>query len=171
MSLDRKRLIAAFIIALCAFLFTPTLAPSFRLIFFAPFLIIVIYQKNMLKSLWIALLCGIIVDLFSYRTRLGTYALNYSLTIAILYHQKRNFFADSISTLPLMTYFFGVISTVVQVILLYIFESPLPFSWRWVFIDLFLMPAADAAYAFVCFLFPRIVMSKPVRKAKDYFLR
>jgi rod shape-determining protein MreD len=170
LTLTDKRLDFNFLFCFVLTIFIPSLLPSLKLSFFAPFLIIVCYQKNLQNSLWLALLCGLILDLLSSHARLGIHALNFCFTLVVLYPQKRNFFADSLSTLPMMTFFFAIVSSVFMALLLYSLETKNVMSWNWVFSDLLMMSAADAMYAFCCFILPAMVFGRPVKKGKDYFL-
>jgi rod shape-determining protein MreD len=169
-TLDCKRLDLIFVFCLSATLISPSLFPQLRLLFFAPFLVCAFYQKTLQTTLWLAFACGICLDLLSSHSRLGLYAMGFCLTTAILYPQKRNFFADSLSTLPIMTLLFGSLSTLILGVLLYSLEMRNVFSWHWVLTDLILMPSLDACYAFSCFIFPALFLGKPLRKGKDYFL-
>jgi rod shape-determining protein MreD len=155
-----NRILFLFFYALAIAITFPTLFPQLRLMFFAPFLVFVFYHKNKILSLWISLLCGLIVDLLSAQTRLGFYALNYCLTTSILYSQKRNFFEDSLMTLPVMTFFFSFLSTFIQFCLLYIFGQGLLLSWEWVNNDLLWMPFKDALYAGIAFSLPALFFPK-----------
>lgn len=100
---------------------------------------------------------------------MGLYAVSFCLTTAVLYGQRRNFFADSLSTLPLMTYFFSSLSTLVQLLLLYSFGQGVMISWDWFLTDLIYMPALDALYAFSFFILPAVIFGRPQRRGKDYF--
>jgi rod shape-determining protein MreD len=117
------------------------------------------------------LLCGLILDLLSSHTRLGIHALNFCITLLVIYPQKRNFFADSLTTLPIMTFLFASLSTLIMVFLVYGLEMNDVLSWHWVITDLLIMPAADAAYAFCCFILPGLIFGKPRRRGKDYFFQ
>lgn len=152
MSLDKKNLTFAFIGILLLTVFSPALLPTFRLLYFSPFLILVYYQKPYSSSLWISIACGLILDLLASNVRFGLYALNFAMTAAIIYKQRWNFFADSFSTLPIMTFLFSFTSTVIQALLFYIFAKPIPLSLAWVFTDLLAFPALDAIFAVVWFL-------------------
>lgn len=151
----RRNLITPFLIALISLLLLPSIFPSLRLIHFAPFLIIVYYQNPMTKSLWLALACGLIMDLLSGQ-RFGLYILNYCLTTFILHRFRRTFYVDHLTTLPIMTWCFGCLSTLIQAILLLIFDHSILISITWVASDLFMMPLADALYAFLLFDLPRL---------------
>jgi rod shape-determining protein MreD len=155
-------LIVLFFMALIPALLAPAIFPSLKLTFFAPFLVLVYYKKSYLSSMWIALFCGLIMDIFSSQARFGLYAVNYCVTTWFLFRQKRHFFEDSVSTLPIMTYFFAVISSLVQVLLLSIFVKSMHLTLVWVGTDLIMMPILDAIYAFVWFTLPRIsIKSQP----------
>lgn len=170
LTLNRKHLNLIFFFCLLLTLISPSLYANARIIFFAPFLIIACYQRKLFYCLWIALGCGLIMDLLSANTRLGIHSLNYCLTLILLYPQKKNFFADSLSTLPIMTFLFSSVSTLLMAILLYSLEMKNVLSWNWLWTDLLLMPAVDAAYAFGCFILPALLFGKPRRRGSDYFL-
>lgn len=170
LNLDSKRLDFAFAFCLALSLATPALFAQLRLTFFAPFLVIVCYQKPLPACLWFAFVCGIILDLFSSYTRFGMHALDFCLTLLILYPQRRNFFADSLTTLPVMTFLFASLSSLIMAILLYAIEMKNIFSLLWIVADVILLSIADAAYAFFCFILPPLVAGKPRRTGKDYFL-
>lgn len=168
-NLDSRRLDAVFIICLLLMVSVPAIMPQLRLSFCAPFLIITLYQKTLPTCLLLAFLCGFLLDLLSSNSRLGLYAFNFCVTLMILYPQRRNFFADSISTLPIMTFLFGIVSTMIMALLLYSIESRNVFSWPWVITDLICMPFLDGLYAFILFILPPLLIGKPRRQAKDYF--
>lgn len=170
LTLNRKRLDFIFLFCLILTWIIPSLYPIARILFFSPLLIIACYKRNLTYCLWIALGCGLIMDLFSSNIRLGIHSLNYCVTLMILYPQKKNFFADSVSTLPIMTFLFSSISTLIMAILLYSLEMKNVLSWHWVFTDLVLMPTIDATYAFTCFILPALLFGKPRRRGSDYFI-
>lgn len=170
MSLQNRSLMLAFLTTLCFTLFVPTLFPFIRLTFFAPFLIITYYQRNFLSSLWIAVVCGTIMDLISSTPRLGLYALNYTLTTFLIYNQRRHFFADSLSTMPIMVFLFCLFSTLMQVLQMYIFDQQVVVSWGWALTDLAIMPSFDALFGFLWFVLPHVLFGKPVRRGKEYFI-
>lgn len=136
----------------------------------APLLVILFYKKTFFVCLWWTFACGIFMDLLASHAQFGLYAVNYCATTALLYGQRRNFFADSLSTLPLMTFFFSVSSTLIQAGLVFTFEKENVFSWQWAATDLIYMPALDSVYAFTFFIFPSLCFGKRPRRGKDYFL-
>lgn len=159
----------AFFLAFSAYLIIPAVFPSCNLSFFVPFLIIVFYKRPFAAALVFAFLCGLLMDLVADYQHLGLYTLNYCATTAILFPQKRHFFKDSPTTIPLMTLLFVLISTVIQLFLIYSFEKGIPLSWGWVGTDLILMPLFDSLYAYIFFTLPNFFM--PVAKKREYFLR
>lgn len=171
MNLYHKNIKLCFLVCLSLVLTMPVIYPGLRLFYFVPFLIIMYYQKPLPQCLWASLLCGVIMDLLSPYSRMGLNAMNFSFTTCILYRQRENFFPDSLSTLPLMTFFFSIISTLIQAALLFAFEqSPnLVPTLTWAWNDLILMPIADGAYAFILFILPFAIFGKPRKKGEDYF--
>lgn len=147
----------------------PVLYSNWRLLFFAPFLIIVYYKKPYLTSLWISCFCGLFLDVFSSHIHIGLYAMNYTITTCLLYHQRKHFFSDSISTLPLMTFFFAVLSTSIQWGLMYTLEQKTVFTWGWVQTDLIYMPILDAIYSFIVFVAPSFLFFRKSNRKKEYF--
>jgi len=133
----------AFFLALFGILFFP----HTHLLYFAPYLVLSFYSHTRFAALWRAIGCGIIIDLFSSTPHFGLTALNYCIVSWILYGQTRNFFDDKPSTLPLMTFFFSLLSTLTSVILFLFFAQPVTLSLKWVVTDLFCMPLFDATYA------------------------
>lgn len=117
--------------------------------------------------LWLALACGLIIDLLAAQTRLGLYSLNYCAVTWILFNQKKHFFEDSFSTFPIMTFLFSVISTLFHALLLYISSHSIEFSWGWIKSDLIFMPLTDALYAALAFTIPyHLLPKKYFRKRK-----
>lgn len=151
---------ALYFYSLLLSLFLPLLIPNLHIFFFAPFLISAFYRKNQLTCLWLALLSGLTVDLLSSQTRFGIHAVNYCLTILVLFPQRHQFFEDSLSKFPILTFLFGVVSTLFQMILLYSLNQSILLSWKWVASDLLIMPLLDAAYAFLFFTLPSLFLPK-----------
>lgn len=170
LSLDRRSLSSVLIISILFALVTPAVFPHVRLLFFAPFLVIFYYQKTYLASLWASFFCGVFIDIFAGDTRIGLHGLEYCFTTFLLYRQRRHFFADSLSTLPLMTLFFSVTSTVIEWILMNVIEHPVGGSWQWILTDLVYMPVLDALYAFIVFVVPFFFFSSRSKRSRNYYL-
>lgn len=171
LALDRKNLLFTCIVTLFFSVAMPVLLPQWRLNYFAPFIIILYYKKTYQMCLWGSFLCGLVIDLLSADLRIGLHALDYCVTTAILYRHRTHFFADSLTTLPLMIFLFSVIATAVQLILINVFEHSAEVSWQWVLTDLLYLPLFDALYGFVLFILPAVVVGRSPRRGRDYFLR
>lgn len=168
-SLDRQSLPLNFVITLLALFSLPIFAPQWHLAVIAPFLIVSYYQKPFIFSLWASLFCGLLLDLLSSQLPIGFHALAFCVTTLILYPQRRHFFADNLTTLPIMTYLFSTLSTAIQAGLHTILERPISFSWTWVFSELISMPALDSLYSFLIFIFLPFLFEKRQRHANEYF--
>jgi len=144
-------LVVPFGLALFATLFTSVFFPHLRLLAFAPFLAIVYMRKSFVTSLWIAALCGLLLDLFSSQLRFGLYALNFSLITFLIYHQKRHFFDDKSFTLSLFTALLSCLSSSLLLLLICLFDKKFPFNWTLLLTDIIGMSIIDAIYAFLWF--------------------
>lgn len=89
----------------------------------------------------------------------------YPVAAFILYPQKQNFFIDSISTYPLLTF---VYSSLVTGILWAILAFPIGFAF--VFKDMLYYPFIDALIAFSFLTLPQKVWGPRSRKGSEYFL-
>ena len=128
--------------------------PSTHLLFFAPYLVICLYKRPLSAILWRAIACGTLLDLFSSSPHFGLTAVNYAIVCTLLYPQRLNFFVDKISTVPLMTTFFSLLSTLLHLLLLLCVVHPHSLHFQMVFTDLIAMPIADGLYALLCFTLP-----------------
>lgn len=171
LGLDRKSLSFALVISIIFALAMPSVFPHWRIMFFAPYLIIYYYQKSYLSSLWASFACGLFIDIFSADARMGLHGLGYCLTTCLLYRLRVYFFADSWSTLALMTFFFSMIAAGFELALMNIIEHAVGTSWQWVLTDLVYMPAVDALYAFFFFIFPAFFFSRQSKRGRQRFAR
>lgn len=147
-------LIFPFSIACFFALFAAALLAPIKLLAFSPFLAILYNRSSFQKSLWIASLCGLIIDALSSEFHLGIHSLNYCLTTFLLYRQKKHFFEDKPVALCLFALLIAVVSSLMQLVLISIFDKALPLSMGLLVTDLVLMPILDTIYAFVCFCCP-----------------
>lgn len=171
MNLDKKNTSLVFFTALLPTLIIPIFFPSIRVNYFIPFLVILFYKKPFIACLWASLGCGLILDLLSPHSKIGVNAINFTITTGLLYRQRRHFFADSISTLPIMTLFFSIFSTILQIFLVNLFEKHIAITKGWIVKDLLLMPTVDSIFAFCVYVLPSLIIGKPNRKGKDYFMQ
>lgn len=149
-----------FLISFLSILLFPLFLPKVHLIFFAPFLVLSYYKKSLYGSFWMSLLAGCALDIFSASNPFGISSLNYVLTTRCLYNQKRNFFEEKLTTLPLMTFLFSLLSTAIGATLLFFFARSIPFSIKSLLTDCLLMPVCDALYAFALFSLPFQILKK-----------
>lgn len=143
-----------FSVSLFFLLFVHALFPSWKLSFFAPFLVLCFYRLAFIPCLWFSLFCGLIIDLHSAQHPFGLHALNFSLTTFFVYDKRQSFFANNWSTLPVLTGIFSFTSTGLQLLLFYILKFRFSFSWEWMLSDMLFMPFCDCIYAFICFTLP-----------------
>jgi len=158
-------LLFPFCLALFAAAFASALLPPIKLLAFAPFLAILYNTVTRPTALWIALLCGLGVDLLSSELRLGLHALNYCLTTLLLFKHKRHFFDDKPLSLSLFTLLISAVSTLLQILLIALFEHTLPLSGQLLITDLVIMPLVDAIYAFLWFSCP-IMLYLSIKKVQ-----
>lgn len=163
-NLVQKRLDLLLLVTLFFTLFSAT-----RLLFFPSYLICSFYQRPLIGCLLRAMALGLLLDLLSSDSRFGITALNYFLCTLLLYPQKRHFFSDRLSTLPIMTFFFATLSAVLHYLIQLSLEKPVPLTLGLIGTDLLLMPLFDALTAFLLFIAPPLLLGKRVRKGKDYF--
>jgi len=156
-SLRQVPLLFPFSLACFFAIFGTALVQEVKLLVFSPFLALLYHRLNLQTSLWIASMCGLAVDLLSSEFRLGVHALTYCLATLFLYKQKRHFFEDKPLSLSLFTLLISVISTILQLLLISIFDRALPLSGKLLITDLVILPSFDAAYAFVCFSCPMML--------------
>ena len=168
-NLAKKNLLITFVLCLCFFLFVPLFLPKWKLFYFSPFLVTLFYQKSKIVSLFGALFCGLLVDLFSTQAATPLFAINYCLTVLFLYDRRQHFFGDSFSTLPIMVVLFGVLTTLIHAVLQSAFYKSPFFSFEWFAVDVLFLPFLDAAYAFVVFVLPALLFGKPQRRGREYF--
>ncbi|MES2122561.1 MAG: hypothetical protein V4492_07280 [Chlamydiota bacterium] len=147
-------LLFSFFLALTASLFGTLFFPHIRLLTFSPFLALTYNRTSLVSAMWIASMCGLILDLTSSELRIGTNALNFCITTLFLYRQKKHFFEDKLLALSLFTALISTVSTVVQLFLSSIFGRAFRLTVKLLFTDLIAMPLVDAVYAFLWFSCP-----------------
>ena len=144
----------SFCLAVFATFFGSVFFPSLRLSFFAPFLALSYHASTLSKSLWISLACGLILDLISSEFKFGLYTLTYVLATLILYAQKKHFFEDKPLALSIFTSFIAAVLTILQFVLIHLFDRGISFSTLTLLTDVIFMSALDGLYAFLWFTCP-----------------
>lgn len=134
--------------------------PHMRLFFFAPYLIFLVYRLPLASLLWVASGIGLLLDVTSNGLPLGFYALLYASSVALIYPQRRHFFVDKLSTLPVVTFLLSCLISLLQVPLLFLSGFSPHVSWRWVMTDVVGMGLADGLYALVWFAVPLALLRR-----------
>lgn len=107
-------------------------------------------------ALWFAAFLGGIIDLLS-DDPMGVHALNYVSVTALLYRFRRHFLWDSPFHFSVFTAAFSLVSTFLQLLLLFLFDRRVPFDGKWILTDLIGMPLVDAVVALIGFSVPLLV--------------
>ncbi len=144
----------SFGLALVAAIFGSVFFPYLHLCFFAPFLALTYHASTLSKSLWLSLVCGVILDLLSSEFKFGIYTLTFVLATLILYAHKRHFFEDKPLALSIFTAIISGVLTILQFVLVHLFDRGIPFSTLTVLTDVIFMSAIDGVYAFLWFTCP-----------------
>lgn len=152
----------AFCFATIATLFFPTLCPWCRIAFYIPFVVTVCYRNTLAASLWVAILCGTILDLFLSHHHLGIYATGYAVTTTLLHRYKGLLFEEKAFALPLMTFLFSVTTTLLLAIFLKVTDDHLILSWQWAMSDVVIVPCCDALWSVLAFVIPRHLLGAPL---------
>ena len=152
-------LIVSFFLATAAVILQGVLLPRLSILAFAPWIALVSLRCSHSRALWLSASAGAIIDLLS-DDPMGLHALNYTLTAVLLYRFRKHFLHDQPLHLSIFTALISLISTLLQLVLLFLFDQRIPFGGKWVFADLIGMPMIDALYAFVWFAAPLALFEK-----------
>jgi len=145
--------------------------PGIPLFFSSPFLVASLYRLNLNRYLWCGLAAGIFLDLLSSNSPIGFHGAAFLLACIGLNSLKPRFFSDSLSTLPIMTFFGSLFQLLSMLLLSPFFGISTPLSLSWVFTDLLCMPLIDALSAFCFFiLIPMLFLSRS-KRSQDYFMK
>jgi rod shape-determining protein MreD len=144
----------SFSLALLAAVFGSVFFPYLHLSFFAPFLALSYHAATLSKSLWLALLCGVILDLISSEFKFGLYTLTFVIATVVLYAQKRHFFEDKPLALSIFSSIIAAVLTLLQFVLVHLFDRGISFSTLTVLTDVIFMSIVDGLYAFLWFTCP-----------------
>ena len=141
----------SFLLGVFFLIFAPTFFPP---LFFAPYLVISIYTFPLFSCLVRSVFCGVLIDLASAHPYFGLTPLVLSLTTLVIYTQKTNFFEDKLSTLPLLTFLFSSLFSLLEMCMFALFGGSVSLSMRWIMTDVFVMALFDALFAFIFISLP-----------------
>lgn len=147
-----KRIIYSFLLATFSSIFCTAIFPQTHLFYYAPFLAILFIDSSLIMSLWVSCLCGFIIDALS-TTPMGMHTLGYALLCFSLFRLKR-FFNDKPINIPIFTIILSMGFSIIEIILLSIFQKSLSFSGSWVLSDFIIMPIFDGIYSIILFVVP-----------------
>lgn len=152
-------ILLAFILATITLFLQNILFAPVTLLSYIPFITLIVLTKTSPKTLYLAAISGSIVDLLS-NDPMGVHTLSYCLLAHLMTRLKRYFSYDKIPHFALATWISSFLCTILQMLLLFIFDRKIPFSGQWTLIDLFFMPFLDAIYAIIWFSIPIMLYKK-----------
>lgn len=161
-----KRALLPFTLCLIVLLVFPSLAPQCRLLAFGPFITFSMAHERLPTALWYSLIAGLVVDLYSNGAPVGFFALNYTLTTAIVYRHKVFFPFEKGHIFSIYTVLYSFVSTILHFVLFALVEMHLKLHFFTLLTDLFLMPILDGVYAFAWVFFPLKVYEKITSPAR-----
>lgn len=148
----KLKLLYSFILSTLLAVFSSAIIPSFKPVFYAPFLVICFLNSSFTTSLWLACLGGVFVDIFS-STHMGLNALIYTTLSATFYRQKR-YFKDTPANIALFTVLLSFLYTLLSVIFLFILDKGVKLSFFSILTDFVVLPVFDGLYSLVFFALP-----------------
>jgi hypothetical protein len=128
--------------------------PWIKLLSFAPFLAISFYRICFVRSLWLAFLCGLVIDTISSQMHYGLIGLCTCLTAAICYPQKKHFFEDKAIALSLFTALISSVYSLCLFVLTLLFDRQITITGSIVVSEALITPIFDAVYALLWFTVP-----------------
>ncbi len=160
-------LIIAFLLSTIALILQGILFPQITILAFSPFLALVVLRSSFTQALWLSAMAGTLMDLIS-NDPMGMHALNYVIVSALFFRVKNHFLYDEPFHLSLFTVIVSITSTILQFLLLFLFDRRIPLEGRWVIADFLGMPAIDGLVAYVWFAAPLALFAK-CKKMWDLF--
>ncbi len=149
----------AFFLSLLALIVQGVFLPKIAILAMSPFLSLVILKEPFERALYLSVAAGIVMDLLS-DDPMGIHALNYSIICFVLFRIKNHFLHDQPLHLSLFTALISIASTLLQLLLLFLFDRRVPLVGRWIFSQLIAVSMVDALYAFVWFSAPLALVNK-----------
>jgi len=152
----------AFFLSFFALYLQSVAVPRLTILAFAPFLALNILRSTFYKALLLSASVGALLDLLS-DDPMGLHALNYTLISALLFRFRKLCSHDNPLHLSLFSGVISIVSTCLQLILLFLFDRRVPFNGTWAIADLIGMPAIDALYAFIWIAAP-LTLAQIIRR-------
>ena len=158
----------AFGLSFAALILQGVLAPPMTLLAFAPWIALLSLSSSLEKTLWLSALAGGCVDLLS-EDPLGIHALNYCLSAALLFRFRKPFSQENPLHFSLFSSLVSLVSTLIQMFLLFLFDRRIPFAGKWLLGDLIGMPLIDGLYAWIWIFLPSMLYHKLRRHGSVYW--
>jgi rod shape-determining protein MreD len=149
MKITGKQLFYLSLLAYVLTLFNTALFPFFAIRPFLPLLLLILYTFPQLRSMQIAAFYGLSLDLVCFETPFGTYCVIFTIVMGLLYGQKRTFFEDHPTTIPILSFEFSILLSVVEFGMFTLVGKGFSLSWSWAILDLGVYGLLDALFAFV----------------------
>ena len=118
-------LAVGFLFCLLVHLFQGVLFPGISLLSFSPFFALCCMKTTLKSTLWLAALAGFCIDLLS-DDPMGLHSLNYTMTAAFFYSLRWRFSSEEPLHLGVYTLLISSSSTLLQLILLFLFDRRVP---------------------------------------------
>lgn len=163
-------LIFCFLLSIIALILQVVLFPQIAILPFCPFLSLVMLRTSFTQALWLGCIAGVLMDLIS-SDPIGVHAVGYTLAISLLFRFKKHFLYEEPFHLSLLSALFSFTSTLLGLLLLFLFDRRVPLQGRWILTDLIGMPLIDGLFAFVWFAAPLSLSSKLKRMWDLFWLR
>ena len=160
----KPKLSLASLFGLFAFLLIHPLFPACHFFAFSPLVVFYLIHTSLIPTLWASVGLGLLMDVVS-SSHMGVNALNFFLTSFLLYRQRKHFIKDNPYNLSLFTSLYSIVWTILYAVLIFLFDRRILFHGKWIITDLFIMPALDGLYAYICFTLPFALIDK-MRKKK-----
>jgi len=152
-----KFFIALFCLSFAGMLISLEITPAIRLLGFLPFILFALMRLKLPAALWCSAFAGLTLDLYTFGSPLGFFALNYSLTSLILFRYKKFFSEEKLFPFALYGVAFSFVSTLIHFFLYAIIDVHLKLSFLTLATDLICMPLLDGIYTIVWALLPLLL--------------
>lgn len=165
---SKYKILFLFIYSLFPLLFWPAIVQTTHLSFFAPFLCILFYKCSIITTLFLSMLCGMMLDLFTGNGVVEVQTLSLITSSAILYRLKTFFFEDGLTTIPILSYFYGVLHHLT--LLIFLSTTHLPkLSIPQVLEHIFVFPLWNIPFTIFWFGLPIYFLRRRPGRSKETF--
>ncbi|MBM3193084.1 MAG: hypothetical protein FJZ59_02480 [Chlamydiae bacterium] len=143
-----------FFLSLSGELLAPILFPQIRILGFMPIILFALSRLSLPKTVWVAFIAGLTVDVYAKTTPLGFFALNYILSALFLSRYKKFFSEEKTVSFMFYASFFSFVSTLLHFFLYPFLGSPIKLTLISLFTDLICMPLLDGIYTLIWAILP-----------------